>query len=353
MSPPATIAAAAPAASQPARPRRSPAPGRLDARRCISYLTIEHAGPIPHEFREAIGNRIYGCDDCLAVCPWNRFASAAQANKAFAPRPELVAPALADLLALDDAAFPRTVLRIADQADRGEPDDPQLPDCRGQQRRPVVASGSRAAFVERGSGRRRCGEVGDGAALAPASSIERGSCCADSPCRPGCCGRRHGSTRGTPPPRRIEIGVEHAAGAANCSLVPSPSRTWKPRLAEMLAELVGRHPVQASNGRGGRRDSAGSRGRGLTGSERRCGAAGKQQRRRAGTRKRICRLVAVPSRWLASLPEPATTARRAATHFPAGFRFHDPAPLRRALHRQCDRRRDCRLRRRFPEQAGA
>ena len=81
------------------------APSLVDARRCISYLTIEHAGPIPHQFREAIGNRIYGCDDCLAVCPWNRFASAAQANKAFAPRPELVAPALADLLSLDDAGF--------------------------------------------------------------------------------------------------------------------------------------------------------------------------------------------------------------------------------------------------------
>ena len=80
-------------------------PNRLDARRCISYLTIEHAGPIPHEFREAMGNRIYGCDDCLAVCPWNRFASAAQANQAFAPRPELVAPQLADLLALDDPSF--------------------------------------------------------------------------------------------------------------------------------------------------------------------------------------------------------------------------------------------------------
>jgi epoxyqueuosine reductase len=81
------------------------APNLVDARRCISYLTIEHAGPIPHEFREAIGNRIYGCDDCLAVCPWNRFASEAQANKAFAPRAELVAPTLKDLLALDDAAF--------------------------------------------------------------------------------------------------------------------------------------------------------------------------------------------------------------------------------------------------------
>jgi epoxyqueuosine reductase len=82
-----------------------PEPYQLDARRCISYLTIEHKGPIPHEFRRAIGNRIYGCDDCLAVCPWNKFASAAAANKAFAPRAELAAPALADLLALDDAGF--------------------------------------------------------------------------------------------------------------------------------------------------------------------------------------------------------------------------------------------------------
>ncbi|WP_174292659.1 tRNA epoxyqueuosine(34) reductase QueG, partial [Sphingomonas bacterium] len=82
-----------------------PAPYRLDARRCIAYLTIEHPGPIPHEFRAAIGNRIYGCDDCLAVCPWNKFAAAAGANRAFLPRAELAAPALADLLALDDAGF--------------------------------------------------------------------------------------------------------------------------------------------------------------------------------------------------------------------------------------------------------
>jgi epoxyqueuosine reductase len=85
-----------------------PAPFQLDARRCISYLTIEHGGPIPHEFREKIGNRIYGCDDCLAVCPWNKFAASAHANLAFAPRAELVAPELTDLLALDDAGF-RTV----------------------------------------------------------------------------------------------------------------------------------------------------------------------------------------------------------------------------------------------------
>ena len=80
-------------------------PHRIDARRCISYLTIEHDGPIPDEFRRAIGNRIYGCDDCLAVCPWNRFADAAAANRAFLPRAELAAPRLADLLALDDASF--------------------------------------------------------------------------------------------------------------------------------------------------------------------------------------------------------------------------------------------------------
>jgi epoxyqueuosine reductase len=78
---------------------------RIDARRCISYLTIEHDGPIPDEFRTAIGNRIYGCDDCLAVCPWNRFADAAASNRAFLPRAELAAPRLADLLALDDMAF--------------------------------------------------------------------------------------------------------------------------------------------------------------------------------------------------------------------------------------------------------
>ena len=82
-----------------------PAPYVVDARRCISYLTIEHKGPIPEEFRASIGNRIYGCDDCLAVCPWNKFADHAAANLAFIGRAELAAPSLADLLALDDADF--------------------------------------------------------------------------------------------------------------------------------------------------------------------------------------------------------------------------------------------------------
>ena len=82
-----------------------PQPYVVDARRCISYLTIEHKGPIPEEFRKPIGNRIYGCDDCLAVCPWNKFAETAARHKAFAPREALIAPPLADFLRLDDGAF--------------------------------------------------------------------------------------------------------------------------------------------------------------------------------------------------------------------------------------------------------
>jgi len=81
-----------------------PAPYRLDARRCISYLTIENKGPIPREFRKAIGNRIYGCDDCLAVCPWNKFAQAGRETR-LAARENLRAPGLAELARLDDAAF--------------------------------------------------------------------------------------------------------------------------------------------------------------------------------------------------------------------------------------------------------
>lgn len=81
-----------------------PTPHTLDARRCISYLTIEHKGHIPLEFRAPMGNRIYGCDDCLAVCPWNKFAETAT-EAAFLPREELTAPTLLSLVRLDDAAF--------------------------------------------------------------------------------------------------------------------------------------------------------------------------------------------------------------------------------------------------------
>ena len=81
-----------------------PAPYMLDARRCISYLTIEHKGQIARAFRAAMGNRIYGCDDCLAACPWNKFASAAREMK-LAARDDLKAPSLAMLASLDDAGF--------------------------------------------------------------------------------------------------------------------------------------------------------------------------------------------------------------------------------------------------------
>jgi len=89
-----------------------PAPYRLDARRCISYLTIEHKGPIPRDLRSLMGNRIYGCDDCLAVCPWNKFARQGRDAK-LAARAELEAPALADLVRLDDAGFRKMFARTA------------------------------------------------------------------------------------------------------------------------------------------------------------------------------------------------------------------------------------------------
>ena len=93
-----------PLASPSAQPTPFPAPRVLDSRRCLAYLTIEHDGPIPHEFRRPMGNRIFGCDDCLAVCPWNRFAEASR-DVRMALRPDLAAPPLADLARLDEAAF--------------------------------------------------------------------------------------------------------------------------------------------------------------------------------------------------------------------------------------------------------
>jgi epoxyqueuosine reductase len=89
-----------------------PAPYRLDARRCISYLTIEHKGPIPHEMRALIGNRIYGCDDCLAVCPWNKFAQEGR-NAKLAAREAARAPKLEELAQLDDAAFRKLFAKTA------------------------------------------------------------------------------------------------------------------------------------------------------------------------------------------------------------------------------------------------
>ena len=112
-----TIAAPAAPASTSVPTRAFPAPYRLDARRCISYLTIEHKGHIDRGFRKAMGNRIYGCDDCLAVCPWNKFAQAASEAKLVA-RDDLRAPALSRLLQLDDAAFRKLFSGSRGQAHR-------------------------------------------------------------------------------------------------------------------------------------------------------------------------------------------------------------------------------------------
>ncbi len=107
-----------------------PAPYQLDARRCISYLTIEHKGAIPRELREPIGNRIYGCDDCLAVCPWNKFAQTGRETK-LAAREALRAPRLADLARLDDAAF-----RALFRGERGQAHRPRAlcPQCADRDR---------------------------------------------------------------------------------------------------------------------------------------------------------------------------------------------------------------------------
>ena len=120
-----------------------PAPYKLDARRCISYLTIENKGPIPHEFRKSIGNRIYGCDDCLAVCPWNKFAQEGREAKLSA-RAELRAPSAFGSGAARRCRVPRAVHEIAGQAHRPRPLHPQRADRDRQRRRPVAGAGGRA-----------------------------------------------------------------------------------------------------------------------------------------------------------------------------------------------------------------
>jgi epoxyqueuosine reductase len=151
-----------------------PAPYQLDARRCISYLTIEHKGMIPLELRPLIGNRIYGCDDCLAVCPWNKFARSARESD-FLPRAELTAPRLAALAELDDAAFRklfagtavkrtgrdrfvRNVLIAIGNADREDPDLVNAAARRLDDSAPLVRAAAAWAFLRLASPERWAAE---------------------------------------------------------------------------------------------------------------------------------------------------------------------------------------------------
>ena len=139
-----------------------PAPYRLEARRCISYLTIEHEGPIDRELRPLLGNRIYGCDDCLAVCPWNKFAKQAR-ETALMPRPELDAPLLVGAGGARRCRLPQALRRHGDQAHRPRPLRAQRRLCAGQQlARRGGAAGRREAvggFVAAGARRSRVGAV--------------------------------------------------------------------------------------------------------------------------------------------------------------------------------------------------
>ena len=195
-----------------------PAPGRIDARRCISYLTIEHKGPIPRDLRPLIGNRIYGCDDCLAVCPWNKYARLTE-EPAFLPRAELAAPRLADLADARRCRLPGRVPQVGGQADRPRPLRPQRIDRDRQQREPGVGRIRRKAVagcVGAGPGR---GGVGAAAA-------------------------RSGASRGAPAPRRgggDGPGSPYRMGGVNSSAYPpcmEPLRRGVPRYGAQ-ARLLG------------------------------------------------------------------------------------------------------------------
>jgi epoxyqueuosine reductase len=235
-----------------------PAPFQLDARRCISYLTIEHRGPIPHEFREAIGNRIYGCDDCLAVCPWNRFASTARRHRAFVPRAELVAPALADILALDDAGFRavfsgspikrigrnRMVRNAAIAAgNSGRPELVPVLEKLTSDPDPVVAEAA-SWGLGRLAARVRSGESGGAAGAVEVAAVGEPSI-------------DIGDDGLAATPRGIEIGIEHAGGAAELELPSRPFANVELGPSELPLEDAGGAPdhiLETNDGAdGGRR----------------------------------------------------------------------------------------------------
>ena len=187
-----------------ARPMRFPAPYQLDARRCIAYLTIEHKGHIPPEFREAIGNRVFGCDDCLAVCPWNKFA---------ADRPQHQLPALGPgtFAAACGAAgagrrgFPLPLRRHARQAHGPRPRDPQCPDRRRQLGRPQPCSRRRAAARRRVAAGARHGSLG-AAATCRAKAVVAGTGTSPLARDRSPCPRRVGRASPLIPPAALRLG---------------------------------------------------------------------------------------------------------------------------------------------------
>ena len=188
-----------------------PAPYRLDARRCISYLTIEHKGPIPRELRAAMGNRIYGCDDCLAVCPWNKFAQAGREAK-LAPRARAATRrSSAELARLDDAAFRALFAKIAGQAHRPRPLRAQCADRHRQFRRRGARCRGRAAA-------RRC--VSAGARRGGVGVEPPGSARAARRTR-GCSSLRRARGLGG---GRVDVG----ACAGDRLMSPTPPSRWRP-----------------------------------------------------------------------------------------------------------------------------
>jgi epoxyqueuosine reductase len=137
--------------------RAFPAPYQLDARRCISYLTIEHRGPVDTELRASMGNRIYGCDDCLAVCPWNKFAVAA---KEIGYQPKHGLPELAELAVLDDAGFRERFAGSPDQADRARQVRAERALCHRELGPAGACAGGGGVDGGRRSGGCRCGALG-------------------------------------------------------------------------------------------------------------------------------------------------------------------------------------------------
>ena len=230
-----------------------PAPYRLDARRCISYLTIEHKGPIPRELRPLMGNRIYGCDDCLAVCPWNKYAQAGREAK-LAARDALRAPPLSRAGAARRRELPRAVHEVAGEAHRPRPLHPQCAD-RDRQLRRRRARGRRRAAARRcvAAGARR-GGVG---ALPARSRAACRACAAGTSAKPIPPCARNGRARSTARPPECRRCSASASAIARASTSPNSARASsassarrarrrRPATSRCWPSMPPRHPTRCA-----------------------------------------------------------------------------------------------------------